>query len=170
MTHAEWKRVPPPPDIEGIDEMAYDDSAWHLDKKVPILFIVALVTQTIGFVYFGTSWKEAIDHRMAAQEKVTAIYSPIVDALVKSQIQNEQRLKIGEEVRATRVPMLDAMNLSIGVINSRLDAVSKAIVESREVNGDTIVVIRELSREVSNLREAVAGLRGALQPGRKTTP
>ena len=32
-----------------------EDSSWHLDKKVPITLIVALVLQSGGFIWWGAS-------------------------------------------------------------------------------------------------------------------
>lgn len=45
------------------------DTAWHLDKKVPITMIIMFAIQTITLVYVGTSWKADIDSRVAALEK-----------------------------------------------------------------------------------------------------
>ena len=42
---------------------------WHLDKKVPISIIVALICQTLFFTYMGTSWKDSVDNRIAALER-----------------------------------------------------------------------------------------------------
>lgn len=45
------------------------DRQWHLDKRVPIGLMVMILIQTITFVYFGTSWKSDIDHRLVVLEK-----------------------------------------------------------------------------------------------------
>ena len=45
-----------------------DAEAWHLDKKVPISIIVALVVQTITLVVVGVSWKSDVDHRLTQLE------------------------------------------------------------------------------------------------------
>ena len=42
---------------------------WHLDKKVPISIISAIVAQTLVFVYVGTSWKADVEGRITALEK-----------------------------------------------------------------------------------------------------
>lgn len=42
---------------------------WHLDKKVPISIIIALLVQTVVVIYVGTSWKADTDFRLAALEK-----------------------------------------------------------------------------------------------------
>lgn len=41
---------------------------WHLDKRVPVTIIVALLLQTMGFVYVGTTWKTETDFRLANLE------------------------------------------------------------------------------------------------------
>lgn len=46
-----------------------ESEQWHLDKKVPISIIVALVLQTLGFVAIGSAWKADVDSRISALEK-----------------------------------------------------------------------------------------------------
>ena len=43
---------------------------WHLDKKVPVTIIVALVLQTLGFIYVGTAWKTEVDFRVNNLERL----------------------------------------------------------------------------------------------------
>lgn len=45
------------------------DDQWHLDKRVPLGLVMAILVQTVVFIYFGTSWKADTDHRLAALEK-----------------------------------------------------------------------------------------------------
>lgn len=42
---------------------------WHLDKRVPISIITAIVAQTIVFVYVGASWKASVEGRIANLER-----------------------------------------------------------------------------------------------------
>ena len=42
---------------------------WHLDKKVPISIIAAIVCQTLFFVYIGTAWKASVENRLHSLEK-----------------------------------------------------------------------------------------------------
>ena len=42
---------------------------WHLDKKVPISIIAALLLQTFGFVAIGSAWKAEVESRLTAVEK-----------------------------------------------------------------------------------------------------
>lgn len=48
---------------------------WHLDKKVPIGIIGALIVQTMIFVYIGTAWKVDIEGRVIALERSDTIQS-----------------------------------------------------------------------------------------------
>lgn len=42
---------------------------WHLDKKVPLAIIVAIVVQTLTFVAVGASWQANVENRLGALEK-----------------------------------------------------------------------------------------------------
>lgn len=42
---------------------------WHLDKRVPITIIGALLLQTFGFVAIGSAWKAEVESRLTAVEK-----------------------------------------------------------------------------------------------------
>lgn len=46
-----------------------DSEDWHLDKKVPISIIAALLLQTFGFVAIGSAWKAEVESRLTAVEK-----------------------------------------------------------------------------------------------------
>lgn len=52
------------------------DSQWHLDKKVPLGFLLALVVQTITLVWVGVAWKSDVDHRLDQLEKSDALGAP----------------------------------------------------------------------------------------------
>lgn len=43
--------------------------SWHLDKKVPLGIIFAIIMQTVTLVAIGTSWKTQTDSRLEALEK-----------------------------------------------------------------------------------------------------
>lgn len=45
---------------------------WHLDKKVPIGIILALVIQTISFFVVATSWKTSVDGRLVRLEEIVS--------------------------------------------------------------------------------------------------
>lgn len=45
---------------------------WHLDKRVPIGIIFALVVQTITFFVIATSWKTTVDGRLGRLEEIVS--------------------------------------------------------------------------------------------------
>jgi hypothetical protein len=51
------------------DDMTGKGEAWHLDKKVPLGIIFAIIMQTITLVVIGTVWKTQTDNRLEALEK-----------------------------------------------------------------------------------------------------
>lgn len=54
-----------------VTDMASQED-WHLDKRVPIAIIVALIAQTLFFTYIGTEWKTVTDNRINSLEKYQA--------------------------------------------------------------------------------------------------
>lgn len=48
-----------------------DESQWHLDKRVPIGIIGAIIFQTITFVALGSQWMAKTDLRLDALERAT---------------------------------------------------------------------------------------------------
>lgn len=68
----------------GVEEMASrQDNEWHLDKKVPLVFMAAIFVQTLTFVFFGTAWKTNIDARVEILEKSDSERRPQEVRLVK---------------------------------------------------------------------------------------
>lgn len=53
-------------------ERAMQTENWHLDKKVPLGIIIALVLQTITFLTVATAWKTAVDGRLTRLEEISA--------------------------------------------------------------------------------------------------
>lgn len=45
---------------------------WHLDKKVPIAIIIALIIQSITFISVAAAWKATVDSRLERLEKFEA--------------------------------------------------------------------------------------------------
>lgn len=62
------------------------EDQWHLDRRVPISIIAAIVVQTVSFVYLGTSWKSGIDYRVGSLERTDL-----------SRLSHEMRLTILEQ-------------------------------------------------------------------------
>ena len=48
--------------------MTGDNRAWHMDKRVPIGIIVALVVQTIALLYTEAAWRAETGSRINALE------------------------------------------------------------------------------------------------------
>lgn len=46
-----------------------DKPHWTVDRRIPMVFVLAMVMQTIALVYVGTTWKSDIDHRITDLEK-----------------------------------------------------------------------------------------------------
>lgn len=55
------------------------DSNWHLDRKVPVAIIVALMMQTAGVVWWGATASE----RLNALERKVDLAAPQADRLTK---------------------------------------------------------------------------------------
>ncbi len=45
------------------------DTQWHLDKRVPIAIVTALIVQTLSVVAVVTDWKASTEARLAALER-----------------------------------------------------------------------------------------------------
>lgn len=45
------------------------ESRWHVDRAIPIGFILALMGQTLFFTYIGSTWKSETDSRLLSLEK-----------------------------------------------------------------------------------------------------
>ena len=48
---------------------------WTVDRRIPLAFVIAIVLQTIAFIYVGSVWKADTDNRLANLEKFEAIVS-----------------------------------------------------------------------------------------------
>jgi hypothetical protein len=56
--------------------------AWHLDKKVPLGIIFAIIMQTVTLVVIGTVWKTQTDSRLEALEKTDLGRSGLNDRVI----------------------------------------------------------------------------------------
>lgn len=63
-------------------EQAIQSEHWHLDKKVPIGIIIALVIQTVAFFSIAVAWKTAVDARLARLEEISANSSVQNDRII----------------------------------------------------------------------------------------
>lgn len=55
------------------------DAAWHLDKRIPIAMILAIVMQTAGVIWWGATTSE----RLNALERKVDLAAPQADRLTK---------------------------------------------------------------------------------------
>lgn len=65
--------------------MMADDNQWHLDKKVPISLIMAIVMQTGGFAWWGAAQSEKV---AVLKERLDAI-APQADRLTRVEVNIE---------------------------------------------------------------------------------
>lgn len=80
-----------------------NDNNWHLDKKVPIAMIVAILGQAVFFVWMVAKF----DSRLEALERQMIISAPHSDRITRMevQVQNIERgVKRIEDVLQSRTP------------------------------------------------------------------
>lgn len=63
----------------------HDDNDWHLDKKVPISLIAAILMQTCGFFWWSATTSERVT---ALKERMDAI-APQADRLTRVEVNIE---------------------------------------------------------------------------------
>ena len=69
---------------DGVQEMANRaDNEWHLDKKVPLGIIFAILIQTLGIIVVGTAWKTGVDARIERLEASDLDKKPQESRLVR---------------------------------------------------------------------------------------
>lgn len=85
-----------------------DDSAWHLDKKVPLAMIFAILVQTAGAFW----WASNQDARLAMVERQLQQASPQAASSVERIIRVEEKVgSIKEDIAdlkqmVRRIPLL----------------------------------------------------------------
>ncbi len=69
---------------DGVEDMANrTDNDWHLDKKVPLGIIFAILIQTLGIIVVGTAWKTGVDARIERLEASDLDKKPQESRLVR---------------------------------------------------------------------------------------
>lgn len=89
--------------MEGVDEMK---EGWHLDKKVPLSIIVALLVQTATLIIWGTK----LDSRVATVEQSVNSHTLTIETMKQTQNQisvglariEERQIISGEVVKEIR--------------------------------------------------------------------
>lgn len=61
------------------------ESHWHIDKKVPLAFILTIVMQTAAFIWFGAR----LDQRVETLERESAARLPQADRLTRVEVKLE---------------------------------------------------------------------------------
>lgn len=61
------------------------DKHWHLDKRVPVAIIVAIVVQTAGMVW----WASSLSERVNTLERQAQSSAPQVERIVRLETQLE---------------------------------------------------------------------------------
>jgi hypothetical protein len=67
------------------DEEREYESAWHLDRKVPIALIITIAMQTIGIVWFAAG----LFYRVDALEKQQLASQPHSDRITRMEVKVE---------------------------------------------------------------------------------
>lgn len=91
-------------------EHSLQEESWHLDKKVPIGIIIALIIQSITFFSIAVAWKTTVDGRLSRLEELSAdsanqsdriiILEQQLKYIVESLNRIETKLNIVEQGRA----------------------------------------------------------------------
>lgn len=61
------------------------DASWHVDRKVPVAVIIALVFQTGGFIWWGAK----ADERLSSLERKVESSAPQADRLTRVEVNIE---------------------------------------------------------------------------------
>lgn len=102
--------------------MAEPMDAWHLDRKVPLGLIAALLLQT-GAAFW---WASGMESRQAAAEAANARQ----DAQIGSVEAETQRMQVGA-----------------ATVNAQLQAVRESLSELKEAQHETNNLLRQLSAQ-----------------------
>lgn len=74
---------------EVLGTMADRDAGWHVDKKVPITLIAAIIVQTFGAIW----WARGLDARVDALEKHSIPSAPMATVQGERIIRLETKLE-----------------------------------------------------------------------------
>jgi len=81
-----------------------EDTPWHLNKSIPLTFILAIITQTIALVWFVSSLSSSIDNNtrdlMRHEARINAL-----EKVVQQQAVTMGR--IDENIKSIRMMMED---------------------------------------------------------------
>lgn len=69
--------------------MAGDIESWHLDKRVPIAFIVSFAIQTALGIWWAATFSATTNQRLVALEERQAMAAPQGDRLTRVEVKLE---------------------------------------------------------------------------------
>jgi hypothetical protein len=76
------------------------DTQWHVDRKVPIAVIIAIVAQTGGFIWWGAK----ADERLTTLERRVETSAPQADRLTRVEVNLESIKESLTEIKARLRP------------------------------------------------------------------
>lgn len=76
------------------------DTQWHVDRKVPIAVIIALMMQTGGFIWWGAK----ADERLSALERKVESSAPQGDRLTRVEVNLESIKESLTEIKSRLRP------------------------------------------------------------------
>ncbi len=84
-----------------------EDTPWHLNKSIPLTFILAIIAQTVALVWFVSSLNSSIDNNtrdiMRHEARINAL-----EKVVQQQAVTMGR--IDENIKSIRIMMEDSRN------------------------------------------------------------
>ena len=109
---------------------------WHLDKKVPIGLIVAIVIQTLTLVYVGATWKAETNGRLTALENSAAELAEDYDAVRRRTWDEIKELKAANTKLDSQFSTLDertkAIQAQSSQIQSQVDRILNLMLAERQ--------------------------------------
>jgi len=84
----------------------YNDSHWHLDKRVPVALILTIIIQTVGAVWWAASLSSRVDILEARWHQFEAV---------------TDRLRVQENKQARADTRLEALYTRLDRIERKLD-------------------------------------------------
>lgn len=65
------------------DERRLADKAWHLDKRIPLAMILAIIGQAVVFIWLGSSFAARTELRLTVLERSVELSATTSDRLAR---------------------------------------------------------------------------------------
>lgn len=75
------------------------DKHWTLDRKIPLVFVLAIFAQTFGFGWWGSSMAARVDALEQAQKESKMIVGPQSDRLTRLEVKLENITETLAEIK-----------------------------------------------------------------------